>query len=332
MSTIKKLKLKLKSGLLSELQSDTILGHFCWRMKEQLGDNKLAGFISLYQGNNPVFTLSDGILEKDNIVFFKKPYINTEFKPETKSKKERIANFLRQKEIKTRAYVTLEQLNLFLNGDLETYEKSFELPEIKTLSVPQLKQDLRISVEIDRETMSSKKERLFSYNPSYVEDKDDNTFIVIFIKIIDEKKYYEFDCESILKSIFEVGFGKKKSSGYGQFEVIGEVEKFEGFKELKDSTGFITLGNLLKGKNDNIENAYFEYNVKYGKLGEAYSRSENPFKKPIIFFTTGSCFCTSKGSEYYGRVTEDGEVSPANNFVVQFGMPFTLNFSFIDNN
>ena len=44
MAQIKKLKLKLKSGLLSELQSDTIFGHFAWRFKEEHGEEKLLEF------------------------------------------------------------------------------------------------------------------------------------------------------------------------------------------------------------------------------------------------------------------------------------------------
>ena len=40
----------------------------------------------------------------------------------------------------------------------------------------------------------------------------------------------------------------------------------------------------------------------------------------------GSFFFTEKQKEYYGRVTVDGEASPANPFAVQFGIPFTLNF------
>ncbi len=325
MPTIKKLKLKLKSGLLSELQSDTIFGHFCWRMKEQIGDSKLSEFINLYHENKPVFTLSDGLLEKDNIVFFKKPYINTEFKTETKSKRERISNFLKQKELKTKSHITLDQLNLFLNGDINTYEKSFDLPEIKDLKIPILKQDLRVSVEIDRETMSAKKSQLFSYNPNYIETEFDDTYFVIFIKILDENKYNALDCEDILKSVFEIGFGKKKSSGYGQFEVVG-VEDFNQFNIINEGKGFLALGNYLPYAKDNLQNGFYDYIVKYGKLGESLSKSDNPFKKPMIFFTSGSCFYNNECKDFYGRVTDNSEISPSNSFAVQFGMPFTLNF------
>jgi CRISPR-associated protein Csm4 len=325
MSTIKKLKLKLKSGLLSELQSDTIFGHFCWRMREQYGEESLNNFINIYHENNPVFTVSDGMIEEGNNIFYKKPYVNSEFNIKSNNKEERISNFLLHKVIKDRTHITIDQLNLFLNGDLCTYKNSFNLPGIKDLTIPKLKQDLRVSVGIDRETMSSKVSQLFSYNPNYLESKDDQTFFVVFIKIINENKYLELHCEEILRSVFEIGFGKKKSSGYGQFEV-NSIESFNEFHEPRNVNGFITLGNYLPDKKDSLQSGFYEYNVKYGKLGEHLSMSENPFKKPIILFTSGSCFYTEKHKEFYGRVTNEGEISEKSPFAVQFGMPFTLNF------
>ncbi len=93
MPIIKKLKLKLKSGLLSELQSDTIFGHFCWRMKEKAGEDVLTEFIDSYHKDKPVFTISDGILEKGKVIFFKKPLINPNSNFKSENKKERISNF-----------------------------------------------------------------------------------------------------------------------------------------------------------------------------------------------------------------------------------------------
>ena len=325
METTKKLGVKLKSGLLTELQSDTIMGHVCWRMIEQLGEEKLNEFISLYSNNKPVFTISNGLLEKNNILFFPKPYLNNSSIEKIHTKKERVLNFLRMKDEKSREFITLEQLNLFLSGDKDTYLKSFELPDIKDLSYPKLTYDLRVSVEIDRQKLSSKESQLFSYNPLYVKDSNETSF-VIFIKIIDEVKYNEYKCEEILKSVFDIGYGKKKSSGYGQFEV-SEPEPFSGFNEPENSNGFVTLGNYLPSQSDNLIDGFYEFNVKYGKLGEQLSKSENPFKQPIILFKPGSCFVTNRSKDFYGRITNKGEISEVNNFAVQFGMPFTLNFN-----
>jgi CRISPR-associated protein Csm4 len=297
MPIIKKLKLKLKSGLLSELQSDTIYGHFCWRLKEQLGEDKLAEFLQCYREDKPVFTLSNGLIE----------------------------NFLKHKEIKTKKFITLEQLNLFLNGETIAYEDSFEKTEIKSLRTPRLMQDLRVSVEIDRNTFSHKEGQLFSYNPFYVDDEEDQTFFIVLIKILDAEKFISFQCEEMLKSVFETGFGKKKSSGYGQFEVL-DLTDYSVFKDPKETDGFLTLGNYLPSANDKIEDGYYEFNVKYGRLGESYSQGTNPFKRPIILFQSGSCFLSKVRNDYYGRMTNRSEITDYKPNVVQIGMPFTLNF------
>ncbi|HAB50664.1 MAG TPA: hypothetical protein DCE80_00560, partial [Ignavibacteriales bacterium] len=75
-----------------------------------------------------------------------------------------------------------------------------------------------------------------------------------------------------------------------------------------------------------ITSGRYYTHVKYGKLGEELSLSRIPFKKPMLMIKPGSFFFTEKQKEYYGRVTVDGEASPANPFAVQFGIPFTLNF------
>lgn len=320
------LPLKQKSGLLSELQSDTIYGHFCWRLKERFGDEKLTEFISLYKSSKPVFILSDGLLSVNGEIRFPRPYIFS--KPELKeTKAEKVFEFVKRKSNKERNYVTITELNAFLNTGKITIEEKNEQVNAKDKQKkkkPVISESLRVSVQIDRNTFGSSEGRLFSYNPKYI--REDVSYVII-IKVIDETAYKSFECESILKDVFRVGFGKKKSSGYGQFEV-GNLTEINTFEEPKESNAFIVLGNYLPSEADKISPIGYDINTKYGKLGEEYSQSENPFKNPIVFLTAGSCFQTTKVKNHYGRVTDEGEISDLNSFAVQFGMPFTLKFNF----
>jgi len=320
MATIKKLKLKLKSGLLSELQSDTIFGHFAWRFKDEHGEEKLTEFLNLFLDKTPVFTISDGFFEKGDEVFFPKPLKLTPPKFENKGKTERIKEFIKQKESKSRKLVTLDQLNLYIKGELNSFENL--LAETDAKDYPEFKQSLRVSVEIDRETFQSKTGQLFSYNPKYL---DDNTYLSIFVKIIDQDKWNEFNCEKVLRSVFEVGYGKKKSSGYGQFEIIN-FEDFFGFNEPGNANGFITLSQYLPANVDGIKDAYYDINVKYGKLGEEKSNSQNPFKKPLLLLAPGSCFITDINREFYGRAVN--EVIDYLPNVIHNGIAFTLKCKF----
>lgn len=342
MATIKKLTLKLKSGLLSELHSDTVMGHFCWRLKEKFGNNRLKEFISLYRVDNslPPFTITNGLLEKDyrddktkkiirTELFFPKPLIRlkkSEATEKLKSKKERILDFLINKELKTFNLLTTEQFQLAVDGKLD---ELFEKIVNDKLERPKFETDLKVSVEIDRNSMTAREGQLFSYHPKFL---DEDSRVVFLIKVINEDLYRNFNCEEILKDVFEIGFGKKKSSGYGHFEIIGDFEPFDKIKEpeSQNANAFITLGNYLPSKNDRISlECNYDFIVKYGRLGEEKSLSKNPFKKPIILFTPGSIFKVNEIKDYYGKVTESGDVSEFDLEAVQFGMPFTLNFKLV---
>lgn len=318
MTSIKKLNLALKSGLLSDLQSDTIFGHFAWRLKDLFGNEKLAEFLKLYEDDKPVFTISDGFLEKEGNTYFPKPLKITPPVFSNNSKIERIQNFLEQKESKNIKLITLKELNYYLQGEIAKYEES--LLDLSSSNFPGFNTDLRVSVEIDRSTFASKEGQLFSYDPMYL--SSDTTF-VLFIKIIDLEQWNHFNCEQVLKALFEIGFGKKKSSGYGEFEVIS-FEDFNGFTEAKEPNGFISLSNYLPANNDQINDSFYEINVKYGKLGEEFSKSQNPFKKPIILFKPGSCFLTNENKDFYGRVTRQSEINDYKPNVIQNGIAFTL--------
>ena len=316
MATIKKLKLKLKSGLLSKLQSDTIFGHFAWRFKEQLGDEKLEDFLDLFVNGNPVFTISDGLFEKNGEVFFPKPLKLTPHKFESKNKRERIKNFINLKESKSLKLVTVEQLNFYINGNLENFDESLAKTDSK--DYPKFEHDLRVHVGIDRETFSSKDGQLFTENPKYL---DDNTSIVVFVKILNQTKWDDLHCEDILKIVFEIGYGKKKSSGYGHFEILS-FEDYTKFEEPNESNGFISLSQYLPANSDNIKDAFYDINVKYGKFGEEKSNSQNPFKPPMLLMKPGSCFITDKQTEFYGRAIKGFvDYQPK---LVHNGIAFTL--------
>src|SRR5690606_21103925 len=229
-----------------------------------------------------------------------------------------------RKKSKERKYITLNEFNSFLSNGIvkadEKDEQDIHAGKRKKKKIPDVSESLRVSVQIDRNSFASSEGRLFSYNPKYTRD---DVYYVIFIKVLDEAAFKEFDCKNLIEEIFKVGFGKKKSSGYGQFEIAG-LEEFNKIKEPENPNAFIVLGNYLPSYKDNITPIGYDINTKYGKLGEELSQSENPFKNPIVFITSGSCFKTESKNDFYGRVTNEAEVSIRKE-VVQFGIPFTLN-------
>lgn len=323
---IKKLTVKLKSGTLTEFDSDTTMGIFCWRLKDALGEEKLKSFLDCYKTGNPIFTLSSALFEIQNTLFFPTPvFIPSEYKKQ--NKKENIESMLRSKEAKSRNFVSLKRFNDFLNNKINEFmlddEPLFEGRTKKFQLTPGFESELRVGVMIDRETEKSKDGQLFSLHPHYLK-KGNN--LVFLIKVIDNNVFDKFQCEDILYNVFTVGYGKKKSSGYGHCAVLNKIEDFNGFEEPKYSNGFIVLGNYLPSESDQIGDGYYDSKVKYGKLGESLSTSKVPFKKPLLMITPGSYFITKKNKKFYGRVTNEGEISELNPFAMQFGIPFSLNF------
>lgn len=319
MATVKKLSLNPTSGLLTPLQSDTIFGHFCWRMVEMKGEEELKKFLDLYIEGKPVFTLSDGLFEVNGEVLFPKPLKQTPLTNELLAKEEKVKKFLRRKEERGRKFITAEHLQLFLDGKMDEYEEMFA-SENQQIS-PSFQEDIRIHVGIDRDTMKSEESKLFQTKPEYL---DEGTVFALLIKVLNESAYSEFEVESILRDVFETGFGKKKSSGYGAFTVNAFTD-YSLIKEPEAGSGFMTLGNYLPAASDSAQPGFYDYMVKYGKLGENRSSGSNPFKKPLILMKPGSCFKTQTAKPFYGRMTTPGEISLESE-VYQCGIPFTLNY------
>jgi CRISPR-associated protein Csm4 len=119
-----KLSLKQKSALLTPLQSDTIFGSFCWRLKEQLGEEHLLTFLNLFRKDEPVFTVSEAFFESasDKEIYFPKPYFPIpESKQPVANWREKLLQKAQNKKSKQKAFITLNALNSFLNSDFEEY-------------------------------------------------------------------------------------------------------------------------------------------------------------------------------------------------------------------
>lgn len=321
MSTIKILHLTQKSGLLTPLHSDTIMGHFCWRMKERDGKEALDRFCREYS-ESPVFTLSDGMGVYDGKLFFPKPEYISEYKKSPDTKKQKVEQFLGTKKRKGLKVTDAAGLNLFLKGG-EGYEDHLNTLEDKP--TPKFTSGLRVSVTIDRAQMKALEGGLYTYSPWYPEykegDKEKKTTQAILVRIYDQERFKDLEAEELLRDVFETGFGKKKSSGFGAFE-CDELKEYKELIEPENANGFITLGHYTPSAQDGVKSGFYSHTVKYGKLGEERANNPNPFKKPILSFSPGSCFTVEQKREWYGLVTDgvvDGEED-----IWHFGAPMTL--------
>jgi len=245
---LKKLCVHLKSGVLSTFDSDTTLGIFCWRLRQLHGEEKLKSFLERYRNGNPVFTISNELFDVNGTIFFPQPVYIPTLKTQKESKKEKIGDMLRHKESRSNNFISLRQLNAFLNGNFEEYNQRetdiYADKKRKKKLTPGYTSELCVSVEIDRESSKSKEGQLFSYHPKYLREGNK---LVFLIKVLDKNAFNEFDCEKVLKDVFEIGYGKKKSSGYGHCKVFS-FEDFNEIKEPESPNGFLTLSNYCLRK------------------------------------------------------------------------------------
>lgn len=320
---IYKLSLRQKSALLTPLQSDTIFGAFCWRLKEYQGETALAAFLDFFKQGSPVFTISDAFYEtqeEDDILlprlFFPIP------KPQEVGldRKEMLLQKARYKKNDQKPFISIRALNRFFTGALDEYwsvlsESQEEFTGIETHS--------RTSVKINTSTFSHEDGGLYHYKTEVLSSRYN---YCVFIKVLQPELFNQYSCQQMLKATFNhAGFGKKKSSGYGQFEVL-KFERCNVFEEAKNPNGFITLSHYLPSENDKITDAFYDIRLKYGKLGEQFASDEKPFKKPVYLMKPGSCFKTADpGRLFYGRCTGEGEISSFKKEIIQNGYCFNLN-------
>lgn len=325
MSTIKILYLVQKSGLLTPLHSDTIMGHFCWRLKEHRGAEALDQFCADYSGE-PVFTVSDGLGTYDGKLFFPRPEYISPFTPSPARKSEKVKQFLETKSRKGLSYTDAEGLNLFLKGKIAEHEQHLSMLEKDKEMMPRFIPSLRVSVTIDRDQLKALDGGLQNYAPFYPDYSENDvakkTGQAILVRIYNQKRFNELNAEELLKEVFETGFGKKKSSGYGAFE-CGDFKEYNGLNEPEKGNAFLSLGHYTPAPGDGLVKGYYSHTVKYGKLGEERANEPNPFKRPVISMKPGSFFQVKQQKPWYG-LTTDGLVNGREN-IWHFGTPLTLN-------
>jgi CRISPR-associated protein Csm4 len=292
------IKLRVKTGLLTPFQADTIFGHICWVIAHGDGDGALQNFLQPFKDGNPPFVLSDGFPEN----YLPKP-ISVDF----------VVSEDRRKDIKKIDYLHPDDFNLLIQGKTHEEFKPLPLPDEVLQSVTSTHNT------INRLTNTTSEESGVYSLPETVIPK-----VSIYLKSVDAG--WKDKVVSLLKDLSQVGYGRKKSIGKGQFTVAELVEEYN-FPEIKDANGFVTLSNFCPAKDDPTEGLYKTF-VKYGKLGEEFTFCGNPFKRPLLMIKAGSVFkTTSPPKAYYGRMLSN--IAPAKeDSVVHYAYAFAMPVKF----
>ena len=277
-----KVKFRLGSWIASAWQSDTIFGHLCWGMRYIYGEEKLRDFLRLYDEGAPPLLVSNGFPGG----FLPQPTtapLVTEKKLPLITQREQ---FRQHKEAKGIKWLTEDEFNHALSGGLVIPSPKSKVKEGKRVTLKN---------QINRLTCTTDKEHpLYNFEEYYWPE------ITIYLKVTDD---FTNVAKQLFQYIADIGYGKRKSIGYGQIESM-TFEPFDGFKQPEKANGFVTLSNFVPSTEDPTEGSW-KLIIKYGKMGEEWAAEDGAFKKPLLMLEAGSTFYDTTCRDCYGCLVKD---------------------------
>ena len=327
-----KVTIRPSTSFITPLDSDTLFGSLCWLIRWNYSEEKLVDFLKSYE-DKPQFLISSGV-QKDTI-----PFPITEGIARSKVRQlvedafvfvepEKMNAVIRLiKKIKKEKYLPIDTFKKYVNDfSLERIIKDIVAKNIDEIEgkyqdafhqpKPFMTSKDRYHNMINRLSNSATDGELFTRTEiTYHDDID------VYLRFPEEKLGFWKDNFNALS--YE-GFGSKKTTGKGQFDVLD-------FKEVKlpeadNPNHFMTLSSYIP--ESEIPEGNYKLKTKRGKVGSIYSKANySPWKKPLIFYDVGSTFEIDENDNdrSYGSLISDIHHSLED--VVQYAYAFDLGVS-----
>ncbi|OQX70776.1 MAG: hypothetical protein B6D62_03595 [Candidatus Cloacimonas sp. 4484_275] len=321
---------KIRSPLETELQSDTIFGHFCWALKFVYGEKKLLLFLDALK-NNPVLVLSSAFPAG----YFPFPSSLPISHSELKQLKEIFAeNFNSDSEIEFAKFKkNLKKVRWISYFHWKKFAAGFSVIELYKEMVENLSdsEDIWNNQKVLQEQPLKRKKVTVTHNQinrlNGTTSKE-NAGLFDEITVFYEKNsvfesYLQTDFFTMeeLSEIFGFislnGFGKNKYTGKGRFDI--SLKTYE-FRKPENPNAWLLLSNTVPAEDDS-RFCFYDGFMKFGKLGGSYAVEDSPFKYPIFMFRPGSIFI---GKKPRGKLLQN--VHPYNQNIVQNCYSFSLAF------
>ena len=292
---IYKSTLRLKSASGTPWQADTLFGHCCWSIVRHKGPDFLMNvFFAEYRRGKPPVLISDGFPSG----WLPRPLgVKRNDREALLPKAERIRRYRTIKDELEAHWLTIEEFNQARHGD-------FVQPKSQPHSA------IRIVVKNQIDRLTNTAGAVYDFTELYLPEVD------VYWRLAEG---YEELVRDFLASLLNTGYGKRKSVGYGHVESF-TFEAFDKFPTIPEPNGFVTLSSFVPDGAD-PKDGFWKTTVKYGKLGEEGAVASQPFKRPLIQLTAGSCFYDVPVREWYGRLIESLTTDPN---VVHYGYAFPV--------
>jgi len=258
-----KITVKFTTPFITELQSDTIFGHFAWGLSYK-DEDKLNNLMKNFK-SEPFIVFSDGIIKG----YLPKPLFSS-FLPGCDELEY-------AKQVKKAKYIAKEEI--FNNIDSLNAEKIFEAVKNQELS-------LKTKVALTQKNSVNRLSNLVEEGLYTIKEKFSEDEYEIYFKyrndLMDRK-----DIEEIFELISNLGYGKDRSVGKGRFkfEIKWDFDERSYFTDKKRY--YLNLSTCFYNP-DNIAVIYGKSITKFPRAGGFYANE--PFKNPAIMYLPGSIF------------------------------------------
>jgi CRISPR-associated protein Csm4 len=321
MCSIYRLSFHLRGPFLTPWQADTLFGHLCWALRWRKGPDAVTAFLDRYEASDPPILLSNGFPGD----WLPKPVFPSSL-VSAADPAELQGLILDREESGRQEWLSPVEFNAWRS--LPTVVRpgrhdGLVDEETRTLFKNKINRRTGTTAAVEEEEGLEGEGNLFAVEERFLPESR----LSVYARIVDD---WLDTARTLFADVAHTGYGRKKSSGYGQFDFDPEADlaPYDGFDEVPGANGFISLSNWVPGPNDPVD-GYYRAWVKYGRLGEVYAvqgSDRPPFKQPLVMLEAGACFRVEQPKPYYGRLVRG--VHRDDPDIVQYGLAFDLPIRF----
>jgi len=277
--------IKPETAFASPLKGDTIFGHFFWQIvyDKSLVQKDINFLINSYT-EEPFVIFSSAILKKENCWLFPRPALPLHFFAEDEEE-DCFINLSTRKERKRKKFILVGE-DLIVNAE----EKNLQSEEV-------VKRVSRVRNSISRKFFTTGEH----FAPYEVEEFwfVSSVVLSIFCLYLEDVISKE-SIKTAFERIGKIGFGRDASLGLGKFEVV-RIKELR-MPELLEY-GYTLSPSVPGEKEVDLEKSWFLPFIRFGKHGNEFAISRNPFKEPVIMADEGAIFCLKSKKEvpFIGR-------------------------------
>jgi len=308
---VKAYYLKFNAPVMDLPRAPSLFGHLAWATLWGGGKKELEGLLRSFENNPPPFLLTSAFpvaqRGEDRLPLLPRPKVPPYMEEDTR----------KRKALKKIRYITFDLfyevarngdgiLAQSIDGQNFKIEKGALVPRGFTLP---LTTEERIRVGITRTTGTHAPGVLFTDRATRLNEA------VVYVRFFSENYGAPWFLNT-LKAVGRYGFGGKKSIGYGSFEVEdgGEMKLLEA----ENANAYTLLSPALPpdGK------GWYSLEPYWGRLGEHFALTANPFKRFYLRAVEGSTFRSLPGGALLD-VTPEPAPEPGVS-IREYLFPFTL--------